>query len=103
MSKINLETEYQNAKKKYEQLKSRIVEVNTKIKISKEQHKKAIEEMKERFGVETFEELREYRKQKNQENIQNMQTLTALLEEKEKEVTAAEQKIEQAKQQLNDS
>lgn len=80
---------FQKLKEQEAELKNQYIQLQTEAKLKKEEWDKALVEMKESYGVESFEDLREFRKQKFQENEK-------ILKEYEEEIKKNRAIIEEA-------
>lgn len=85
---------FQKLKEQEAELKNQLVQLQTESKIKKEELDKALVEIKEKYGVESFDELREFRKQKFQENEK-------ILKEYQEEIEKNREIIEQALEKKN--
>jgi hypothetical protein len=85
---------FQKLKEQEAELKNQYIQLQTEAKLKKEEWDQALVEMKENYGVESFEDLREFRKQKFQENEK-------ILKEYEEEIEKNRKIIEQALEKKN--
>ena len=85
---------FQKLKEQEIELNNKLVQLQTESKIKKEELDKALLEMKEKYGVESFVDLRELRKQKFQENEK-------ILKEYEEEIEKNRAIIEEALEKKN--
>ena len=85
---------FQKLKEQEAELKNQYIQLQTEAKLKKEEWDQALVEMKENYGVESFEDLREFRKQKFQENEK-------MPKEYEEEIEKNRKIIEQALEKKN--
>ena len=88
---------YQNLIAKKDNINQKIASINTEIKISNENREETLNEVKEKFGVNSLEELRALRSELFAKNQEEINSLTEMLNEREEEVRLAEEGIYKAK------
>ncbi len=88
---------YQNLIAKKDNINQKIASINTEIKISNENREETLNEVKEKFGVNSLEELRSLRSELFAKNQEEINSLTKMLNEREEEVKLAEEGINKAK------
>ena len=88
---------YQNLIAKKDNINQKIASINTEIKISNENREETLNEVKEKFGVNSLEELRALRSELFAKNKEEINSLTEMLNEREEEVRLAEEGINKAK------
>ena len=88
---------YQNLIAKKDNINQKIASINTEIKISNENREETLNEVKEKFGVNSLEELRALRSELFAKNQEEINSLTEILNEREEEVRLAEEGINKAK------
>lgn len=88
---------YQNLIAKKDNINQKIASINTEIKISNENREETLNEVKEKFGVNSLEELRALRSELFAKNQEEINSLTEMLNEREEEVRLAEEGINKAK------
>ena len=88
---------YQNLITKRDNVNQKIASRNTEIKISNENREETLNEIKEKFGVNSLEELRNLRSELFAKNQEEINSLTEILNEREEEVRLAEEGINKAK------
>ena len=88
---------YQNLITKRDNVNQKIASINTEIKISNENREETLNEIKEKFGVNSLEELRSLRSELFAKNQEEINSLTEMLNEREEEVKLAEEGINKAK------